>query len=235
MAATAELSDLGGRHVVVTGGRGGLGGAVVEAFIAAGAICHVPERSATGASARERVIPIVGIDLTREEQVRALYAQLPALWASVHLAGGYAGAPITDTTLADLRAQLDLNLVTAFLCSREAVRNMTASSASGGGRIVNVTSRAALVPSGGAIAYAAAKAGVVALTRSLAEEVRAQGILVNAIAPSIIDTPANRAAMPSADHRRWPKPAELAATIIWLASPANTATSGAVLPVYGDA
>jgi NAD(P)-dependent dehydrogenase (short-subunit alcohol dehydrogenase family) len=224
-------SDLSGRQVVITGGRGGLGGAVVEAFLAAGAVCYLPERSPAPAPVPGRAQVIPGIDLTSEEAVRALYAGLPALWASVHLAGGYAGKPLVQTSLADLRQQLDLNLTTAFLCCREAVRKM----GSAGGRIVNVSSRAALVPSGGSLAYAAAKGAVVALTQGLAEEVRPQGILVNAVAPSTLDTPANRAAMPGADHSRWTKPAEVARAILWLASPENTVTSGAVLPVYGNA
>jgi len=104
-----------------------------------------------------------------------------------------------------------------------------------GGRIVNVSSRAALVPAGGSLAYAVSKAAVVSLTQCLAEEVRPQHILVNAVAPSTMDTPANRAAMPKADFNRWTKPAEVAAAILWLASPQNTATSGAVVPVYGNA
>lgn len=222
-------TDLKGRHVVITGGRGGLGGAVVDAFLAAGATCHLPERSAS-AESRSAVHAIPGVDLTDEQAVQSLYAGLPPLWASIHLAGGYAGAPIVKTSLAALNAQLQMNLVTAFLCSREAVKKMSGA----GGRIVNVTSRAALVPSGGSIAYAASKAAVVALTRSLAEEVKDQKILVNAVAPSTIDTPANRAAMPDADHARWPRPVELAAAILWLASPENTVTSGAVVPVYGN-
>ena len=104
-----------------------------------------------------------------------------------------------------------------------------------GGRIANVSSRAAAVPAGGAIAYTVAKAGVAALTEALADELRGDNILVNAVVPSIIDTPANRAAMPAADHARWPKPAEIAAAIAWLISPRNTVTSGALVPVYGSA
>lgn len=207
--------ELEGRHVVISGGAGGLGGAVVARFAAAGAICHVPLEG--------------DVDLTDEAQVVAYYAGLPAApWASVHLVGGFLARPLLETSLADLRAQLDLNVATAFLCAREAARAMTS-----GGRIVNVSARTGLVPARGMIAYATAKAAVAALTRGLAEELADQGVLVNAIAPSIIDTPANRKTMPDADFARWPKAAELAEAILWLASPANTLTSGEVLPVYG--
>jgi NAD(P)-dependent dehydrogenase (short-subunit alcohol dehydrogenase family) len=223
-------SDLTGRHVVITGARGGLGGAVVEAFAAAGAVCHLPERSSSPPAVPDAHV-IGGVDLTSEEAVRALYAGLPGLWASIHLAGGYAGKPFTELSLAELRQQLDINLTTAFLCCREAARKMAGT----GGRIVNVSSRAALVPAGGSIAYAVSKAAVVALTACLAEEARGQNILVNAVAPSTMDTPANRSAMPRADQARWTRPAEVARAILWLASPENTATSGAVLPVYGNA
>jgi NAD(P)-dependent dehydrogenase (short-subunit alcohol dehydrogenase family) len=219
------------RDIVVTGGRGGLGGAVVDVLVAAGARCHLPVREGAIAS-RDGVHVTTGVDLTDEGSVTSFYAGLPALWASVHLAGGFAGRPILDTTLSDLRQQVDLNLVTAFLCAREAVRNMRRAGGAGG-RILNVSSRAAFVPAGGSIAYSAAKAAVNLLTATLAEEVKGDGILVNAIAPSIIDTPANRAAMPRAPHDRWPRPDQLARTILWLVSPENTLTTGAIIPVYG--
>src|SRR5205823_2651981 len=129
-------------------------------------------------------------------------------FASVHLAGGFAGGNATDTTLAAYEKMHVLNAITAFLCSREAVRAMRRGKQ--GGRIVNVISRAALAPAAGSIAYTASKAEVAAITLALAAETLADGILVNAIAPSIIDTPANRAAMPKADHARWPKASEIA-------------------------
>jgi NAD(P)-dependent dehydrogenase (short-subunit alcohol dehydrogenase family) len=217
------------KRIVITGGGGGLGSSVVDAFVAAGAVCYLPELGKTP-HARRGVEVHPDVDLSREADVTALYAGLPPLWASVHLAGGYAGGPFVDTTLEGFRRQLDMNVTTAFLCCREAVRSMRRG---GGGRIVNVCSKAALEPSGGAVAYAVAKAGVAALTRSLSEEVKADGILVNAVAPSIIDTPANRAAMPKSDPSHWPKPAEIARAIVWLASPENGLTSGAVIPVYG--
>jgi NAD(P)-dependent dehydrogenase (short-subunit alcohol dehydrogenase family) len=223
--------ELAGKHVVVTGGTGALGRAVVDAFLAAGAVCHVPHRGAAPADLpkSERLRLLGGVELADEAHVMRFYAELPALWASVHAAGGFAAAPALDTTLAALRAQLDQNLVSAFLCSREAARRMDA----GGGRIVNVASRAALEPAGGSLAYTIAKAGVVALTRALADELKASGVLVNAVVPSTIDTPANRKAMSPAPEvlARWSQPADVAATILWLASAENRVTTGAALPV----
>jgi NAD(P)-dependent dehydrogenase (short-subunit alcohol dehydrogenase family) len=235
-------SDLDGKHVVVTGGTGALGRAVVDRFLAEGAVCHVPHRGeppadaapAAGA-ASDRLHLYHGVELADEAAVTRFYAGLPGLWASVHAAGGFAMAPFTATALSDFRAQLDINLTTAFLCCREAVRRMTAAGA--GGRIVNVASRAAAQPAGGTIAYTVAKSGVVALTQALADEVRPAGILVNAVLPSVIDTPKNRRAMPGPPDAaaRWTKPDEIAAAIVWLARPENHLTSGAALPVYGMA
>jgi NAD(P)-dependent dehydrogenase (short-subunit alcohol dehydrogenase family) len=205
-----------GKHVVVTGGAGALGGALVALLEARGAACHVPR--------------IEEIDLTDEAQVGRYYAALPALWASIHLAGGFAMAPLGATSLAAFRAQHDMNAVTCFLCCREAARAMR-----GGGRIVNVAARPAVTPSSGMIAYATSKAAVAALTVHLAEELRGDGVLVNAVLPSTMDTPANRKAMPGADPSAWPKTGEVAEAIAWLASPANTLTSGALVPVYGRA
>jgi NAD(P)-dependent dehydrogenase (short-subunit alcohol dehydrogenase family) len=174
-SSMSELTEspsesLAGRHVVVTGGAGALGGAVVAAFRAAGAVCHIPMMEAEArAPAVEGVFHIPGVDLTQEAAVTALYARLPSdLWASVHLAGGFAMAGIAETTLADFRFQLDLNLTTAFLCCREAVRRFRArpGGGGGGGRIVNVASRAALEPEAKKTGYTVAKAGVVALTRA---------------------------------------------------------------------
>lgn len=206
-----------GRHVVVTGGRGALGGAVVALLEARGALVHVPD--------------ITTVDLSQEAAAVAYYAQLPPLWASIQLAGGFAMGAITDTSLADLEKQWRMNTVTCFLSCREAVRSIR--KAGGGGRLVNVAARPVLVPVARMTAYTAAKAGVAAITQALAAELTAEGILVNAVVPSIIDTPSNRAAMPGADHAAWPKPAQLAEAITYLASPQNTLTSGALVPVYG--
>lgn len=209
-----------GRHVVVTGGSGALGKGVVAVLEGRGAIVHVsPDPPA--------------LRLDDEAQATAFYAGLPPIWASIHLVGGFAFKPLLETTLADFEAQWRINAVTCFLCCREAARAMRA--AGGGGRIVNVAARPVLAPAANLSAYIAAKAGVAALTQALAVELAADRILVNAVVPSLIDTPANRASMPAADHASWPKPEEVAEAITYLASPANALTSGALVPVYGRA
>ncbi len=230
-------ADFSGRHVVITGGTGALGIAVVGALLESGAHCHVPyiaEREAERfphKSDRARLYP--GIELTDEAAVEKLYAGISPLWASIHLAGGFAMQPLSEARKADVMGQIETNLVSCFLCCRAAVTGM--SKTKSGGRIVNVAARPALEPRLGAgmTAYTASKAGVAALTASLAEEVAKDGILVNAVAPSIMDTPANRRAMPKADYSAWPKVEEVAAKILFLASPKNAVTRGAIVPVYG--
>jgi NAD(P)-dependent dehydrogenase (short-subunit alcohol dehydrogenase family) len=230
--------DYQGRTVVVTGGTGGLGTAVVDALLAAGAACHIPYvAEAEAQTFRHRDHKLVKlyphVDLTDEDAVGRFYQQIPSLWASIHLAGGFTAGRIAAAGKSVLASQLGMNVVTCYLCCRNAVMAMAASSE--GGRIVNVAARPALEWRGGAgmAAYAASKAAVAALTVALAEEVVKDGILVNAVAPSILDTPANRKAMPKADHAAWPKVEDVAQTILFLASPANKVTRGAVVPVYG--
>jgi NAD(P)-dependent dehydrogenase (short-subunit alcohol dehydrogenase family) len=225
-------------HVVVTGGTGALGAAVVEALIADGAICHIPWRDKAEAERfpyrDNKQVKLVGpIELSDEAAVGRFYASVPALWASIHIAGGFAFGPVAKTTKADLMKLVDTNLVSAFLCSAAAVNAIAATGK--GGRIVNVAARPALEWRSGASmgAYTATKAAVAAFTVALAEEVVKQDILVNAVAPSIMDTPANRASMPDAKYDKWPKVSEVAATIVFLASPENKVTRGAIVPVYG--
>jgi NAD(P)-dependent dehydrogenase (short-subunit alcohol dehydrogenase family) len=206
---------------VVTGGNGALGKGVCAVLEARGAILHVtPDPPA--------------LRLDDEAQAVAFYAGLPPIWASIHLVGGFAIKPVVETSLADFEAQWRINTVTCFLACREAVRAMRKNDGAGG-RIVNVAARPVLSPGPNLSAYLAAKAGVTALTQGLAAELLGEGILVNAVLPSLIDTPANRAAMPNADHASWPKPVQIAEAIAHLASPENTLTSGALVPVYGRA
>lgn len=227
--------DLEGRSIVITGGTGALGGAVVETALEAGARCHIPaieETPPRHLSERERLHVHTGVDLTVEASVVSFYETLPRLWASVHLAGGFAMTPVTETGLDLFTDQFSMNAVTCFLCCREAVRAMR-KHAGKGGRIVNVAASPVLAPTGGMIAYATAKTAVAAITQNLAEEIKSEKILVNAIVPSIIDTPANREAMPDADHAAWPKPEELARAILFLIAADNTLTTGALVPVRG--
>jgi NAD(P)-dependent dehydrogenase (short-subunit alcohol dehydrogenase family) len=230
-------APLAGRHIVVTGGAGARGQIVTARLAAAGAVCHVPARQAPPGTIQwpSGVAVVPGVNLTEEAEVDRFYAGLPLLWASVHLAGGFAMAGIADTSRDDFLGLFEQNAVTSFLCCRAAVRAMRQTGE--GGRIVNVAARPGVDPRRGArmAAYATAKAAVVALTLALAEELKGEQILVNAIAPSTIDTPANRAAMPGVDAGKWLSPAAAAEAILSLVSPANMEISGAVLPLYARA
>jgi len=229
-------TEFAGLHVVVTGATGELGEAVARHLLDAGATVHLPVRSPekaralyTGAGDRVRVAAVS--DLGDESAVGAFYSGLPPLWASIHCAGGFAMSRIDETTLADLTTMLDMNVVAAFLCCREAVKAMRGR----GGRIVNVASQLGIEPrrGGGMVAYSVSKAAVAALTLALSEEVAGEGIWVNAVVPSTMDTQANRRAWPNSDHSKWPKLGEVAATVAFLASPQNAVTRAALIPVYG--
>jgi NAD(P)-dependent dehydrogenase (short-subunit alcohol dehydrogenase family) len=230
------MNDFTNRNVVVTGGTGALGSAVVDALLKAGGRCIVPyrdERDASGFVHRgHKQIKLVAVkDLADEADVAKLYDGATPLWASIHIAGGYLWGPIADTDKAALLKQLNMNVVSSFLCCRAAIKAMGGQ----GGRIVNVAARQALEWRLGAsqAAYGLSKAAVAAMTAALAEEVAKDGILVNAVAPSIMDTATNRKDMPKADFGKWPKVEEVAQTILFLASPGNRVTRGAIVPVYG--
>ena len=232
----AEFTD---KHVVITGGTGALGSGIVARLLTLGATCHIPLfRSEHGDSFpyrdHERVHLGGPLNLADEAGVEGYYSALPPLWASIHVAGGFAMSPLTDTSLSDFRRMLDMNAVTAFLCTREAVKRIRAAG-DAGGRIVNVGARPALIPTPGMVSYATSKAAVTAMTTALAEDLAPEGIWVNAVLPSVMDTPANRAGMPDADHNLWPSVDEVAQTVTFLASADNAVTRGALVPVYGRA
>ena len=219
--------------VLVTGGTGALGTAVCRRLLSEGCTVHV---TCLNEADRDR-FPLADqctlhqVDLTDEGAVTELYRRLGSLWASIHLAGGFAMGPIEAMSLADFEAMFQRNTVSAFLCCREAVGVMRQEG--GGGRLVNVGARPAVEPAGGMLAYTTSKAAVTSMTQCLAKELVDESILVNAVLPSIMNSPANRAAMPDADFDAWPTVDEVAETIAWLASPENTLTSGALVPVYG--
>ncbi len=231
------MSDFTNREVVVTGGTGALGTAVVTALLARGAMVHVPwihqaEVERFPHRARKQV-RLAQAQLDDEATVEKFYADVGTLWASIHIAGGFAMAPIAESGRDAFMTQLDMNLMSCVLASRAAVAAMR--KAGSGGRIVNVTARPGIEPRHGAgmTAYATSKAAVAAFTQALAAEVVGDNILVNAVAPGTLDTPANRASMPKADPSKWAKPDDVAETILYLVSPDNRVTSGGIVPVYG--
>ena len=223
------------RHVVVTGGGGALGLAVVKAILAQGGRVHVPafgeaDEQALAAVAHSKLRVASNVNLADPASVSDFYSDVPLLWASLHLAGGFAWGAIGDATTADFDRLMTRNAKSCFLCCQQAARRIT-----DGGRIVNVSAKPAVWPMANLAAYAASKGAVAALTLALSEELKDAGIWVNAVLPSIIDTPANRAALPDADFGDWPTVDEVASTILFLGSPANTSTRGGLIPVYGRA
>jgi NAD(P)-dependent dehydrogenase (short-subunit alcohol dehydrogenase family) len=228
------------RSALVTGGTGGLGAAVVTRLLDDGWRVVVPwvaERELERVERRDG-LELVQADLFEQRAVAdavALAAGDAAapLRAVVNLVGGYAqGARVAEEPIESFEAQLRLNLRPTYLVTQAALPQLVAA---GDGSIVCVGTRAALQPFSGAAGYVTAKAGVIAFAQAVAVEYRDEGVRCNALLPSVIDTPANRAAMPNADFAKWVAPAQLAATIAFLCSDDGAATSGAAIPVYGRA
>jgi len=232
-----ELHD---RVIVVTGGTGALGSSVCDTLLEAGALLEVTyvkdaekARFDEAMAAHEWRYALHRVDITSDAEVTALFAAVDKtrsdkLDALVCIAGGFAAGPIETTSAETMRAQLALNFESVFLCAREAVGRMKRQ---GHGRIVTVGSRAAIDAPGGMSAYVASKAAVVALTRALAAETRGSGITVNCVLPTTIDTPANRASMPNADHASWAQPEDIARVIKELLGDELATVTGAILPV----
>ena len=220
------------RVVAITGGHGVLGKAVLDAALQAGLKVAVIDH-AQGHAVPEGVLEVGGVDLTDADQaqkaVDAVIARFGRLDALLNIAGGFVWQTTDDAEPAWDRMHA-LNVATAVNASRAALDALKASPE---GRIVNVGSAAALKAGAGMGAYGAAKAGVHALTQALAEELKTTKVTVNAVLPSIIDTPANRKDMPDADPATWVAPGDLAQVILFLASPESRAMTGALTPVTG--
>jgi NAD(P)-dependent dehydrogenase (short-subunit alcohol dehydrogenase family) len=234
------MNDENRRTAVVTGGTGGLGLAVSEAMADAGyrtIVTWVLDREAEQArSALGDQIELRRLDVTNPEEANALAAELDdsaGCWALVHLVGGYLDdTPLGQMTLDEWQRQLDLNATSAAVMMGAFLPGMVRR---GGGRVVAVSSRAAVAPFAGGSAYAAGKAALIALVHAASQEVKHDGVTVNCVIPSVIDTPGNRAAQPDADTARWVAPADLAAVIAFLCSDGARAVTGAAIPVYGRA
>jgi len=220
---------------VVGGGTGALGRAVVERLLGEGWPVVVPVRRPQDAELPAAAV-MVTADLRVPAEVDAVAEAVRALgpWrALVNASGGYAGGEahrIDDAEMVDI---LELDLLGPWRLARAAARAMIEQAQ--GGRIVNVASRAAVEVAAGQAAYQLAKTALVRLTEVMALELREHRVTVNAVLPSIMDTPANRFAMPRADHARWPQPAEVAAVVDWLLGDEAEVVSGAAIPAYGMA
>lgn len=229
--------SLYGKVVVVTGALGALGRGVVPALAARGAQVAVVDRAP--AQALEGAALVSGdVDLASPEAAQRVLAdvasRLGGIDAVVNLAGGFRWETVEAGDIATWDLLYGLNLKTALVTTKAALPHLLARAATqGGGRIVNVGAAAAARAGLGMGAYAASKAGVARLTESLAEELKDRGITVNAVLPSILDTPANRADMPDADFARWVQPAQLAAVIAFLLGAEAQAVTGALIPVTG--
>jgi NAD(P)-dependent dehydrogenase (short-subunit alcohol dehydrogenase family) len=222
--------DLSGRTIVVLGGRGALGRAVVTRLRDDGASVVAADARPPGAEAVSDVRHVT-VDLLDEASVSAALAAVPAPLAVVNVVGGYTPPQaVADLDVSVLRQQFELNLVTAAIVTKYA---MPLLAAQGGGAIVHTSSRVAVEKGENSFSYSVAKLGVVRLVEAAGAEGMRQGVRVNCIMPSIIDTPANRAAIPDADHDQWPKPEELAAVLSFLVSDDAALISGAAIPVYG--
>lgn len=228
---------MAGRVVVITGAFGVLGQAVAKAAAADGArlalVDFAPDAPA-GLPSGDDALVLGGVDLTdgmaASAAMDAAADRFGGIDALLNIAGGFTWETLQAGSIQSWPAMYRLNVLTAANASRAAIRHLKRSAA---GRIVNVGSAAALKAGLGMGAYAAAKAGVHSLTQALAEELKGDEITVNAVLPSIIDTPTNRADMPDADPAAWVAPDDLAAVMLFLASAQARAVTGALVPVTG--
>ncbi len=220
--------------VVVTGGFGVLGHAVAEGALAAGAFVAIPGREqADKIPAQDRLLVLGGVDLTDFAAAKQAFDTVATRFGKIdglaNVAGGFRWQTLGDGNLAGWTEMFRMNLLTAATATKVALPCLRASQ----GAIVNVASAPAKKAGAGMGAYAASKAGVLRLTESLAEEEKNAGVRVNAVLPTIIDTPRNRADMPKADFSRWVKPEEIAKAILFLLSSDANAITGAELLISG--
>jgi len=220
------------RTLVITGGHGVLGRAVLEAALADGPNLAVIDH-AKGQTAPDGVLELGGVDLTdsgaAEKAMKAVIERFGRIDALLNIAGGFVWQTVDDAAPAWDRMYA-LNVTTALNATRAALPHLKRSDE---GRIVNVGAAGALKSAAGMGAYAAAKSGVHRLTESLAEELKSTTVTVNAVLPSILDTDQNRKDMPDADPASWVQPADLARVMLFIASPASRAITGALIPVTG--
>ena len=225
-----QLQD---RVIAITGAFGALGSAVVRACLAEGAQVAAIDRAPAPRAPLEGAFLIGDVDLSSADGARDAVAgvvrKFGRLDGLVNIAGGFRWETVGEGSLDSWDAMYGLNLRTAVSACMAALPQLPG----GRGRIINVGANGAVKAGAGMGAYAASKAGVAKLTEALAEELKGRGITVNAVLPSIIDTPANRADMPKADFDAWVSPQQLGEVIVFLLSDKASAVTGALLPVTG--
>ncbi|MBD3887299.1 3-oxoacyl-ACP reductase FabG [Phormidium tenue FACHB-886] len=229
-----------GKHVLLTGATGGLGLGVTPVVLAQGANLTSPYRRVQDLDRLKEVlsaddmtrINFVSADLQDEQSVEQLVNNMPKVDVLIHLVGGFAMGKTHEYPFSDWKRDFDLNLNSTFLVCKHSLRRMLQHNY---GRIVTVGSRGAVEPGGQLAAYCASKAGVVALTKAIADETKGTNITANVVLPSIIDTSTNRAALGAENAHNWVKPESLAQVICFLASEAAQDVRGAAVPVYGSA
>lgn len=223
------MATYDGRTVLVTGAAGALGGGLVQAFVDAGAAVVGLDRVTPGEDRAVAGVDYRAVDLADDEAVAAELDGVPEPWAVVHTVGGFApAASLAELDVSELEAQLAINLTTSAVVLKHALRRLQSR---GQGRVVLTASRAAFQTKGVGFSYSASKLAVVHLVEMAAAEVSGTGLTVNAVSPSIIDTPANRAAMPGSDHDSWPTPAGLAPAYVFLASEEAARVNGNIIAV----
>jgi NAD(P)-dependent dehydrogenase (short-subunit alcohol dehydrogenase family) len=234
------------RGVLITGGTGSIGSAVTARFLQDGDAVAVTyrapaewERLRAAHPARAESGQLAGFeaDVTDHDSMRAAVdgaaARLGGLAVLAHIAGGFeGGTPVEQLPEATVRGMIELNLLSAFWAAKHAIPHLKRS---GGGRLLFVSSRGAVQAQAGAAPYAASKLGLHALVATLAQELKKDGVTANAVLPSLVDTPQNRAAMPKADVTTWVRPEQIAALLSYLGSDASAAVTGALIPIYGKA
>lgn len=231
---------MNGKYILLTGGTGGLGLGVTPAILAYGAKVTIPYLQQENIKTLQNRLPatdfekinFVQANLTKEHAVRQLVNDLGRVDILVHLVGGFSMGATHEFSYDDWQQVLNLNLNTTFLVCKYCLAKMRKQQY---GRIVTVGSRGAVEPAASLAAYSAAKAGVVALTKSIAQETKDLNITANTILPSVIDTPGNREAMGSENLDKWVKPESIAELICFLISEAAADISGAAIPIYGQA
>jgi NAD(P)-dependent dehydrogenase (short-subunit alcohol dehydrogenase family) len=220
---------------LITGAKGGLGNFVTEAFLEAGATVVGVSRSIQASDFPHARFAAMPAELSSGEAARRLADEVASRFQKidilVHLVGGFAGGkPVHQTDDETFEHMLDVNLKSAFYMARAVLPHMRNR---GGGRILAIGSRAAVEPSPGAGAYAASKAALVSLIRTIATENKDRGISANVILPGMMDTPLNRKFDPKADYSKWVQPGQVASLLLSLASDAMPQVSGAAIPIYG--